>query len=176
MTAPRCAAFIAASVDGYIARPDGGIHWLTPFQTPGEDYGYAAFFASVDALVIGRATYELVLGFGDWPYRGKRCVVLTHRPAAPRHGEEPTAEAPGALVERLGREGVRRVYVDGGNVIQQFLAADLLDELTLSVIPIVLGDGIRLFGAGPERRLALQASQAYPSGLVQLRYRRDPDM
>lgn len=172
MTAPSCAAFIAASVDGYIARPDGALDWLTPFQTPGEDHGYARFFASVDALVIGRGTYDAVLGFGDWPYRGKRCVVLTHRPAAPRHGEELTAEAPRALVERLGQGGVGRIYVDGGDVIRQFLAADLLDELTLSVIPIVLGDGVRLFGAGPERRLALEASQAYPSGLVQLRYRR----
>jgi dihydrofolate reductase len=169
---PLCSVYIATSVDGYIARSDGGLEWLARVEAEGEDYGYAAFFAGVDALVIGRNTYDTVLGFGQWPYADKRCVVLTHRPADPRDGVEFFAGEPGLLLERLAQEGVRRVYVDGGVVIRQFLVAGLIDELTLSVIPIVLGSGIRLFAGGePELGLTLVKCHSWPTGLVQLRYR-----
>lgn len=172
MQRSTCAVFIATSLDGRIARADGGLDWLDAAQGSGEDYGYAAFFGSVDALVMGRRTYEKVLTFGAWPYAGKRCIVLTRTPRASLHGEEFSSEAPSALVERLQREGVRRVYVDGGEVIRSFLRAGLIDELTLSVLPIVLGDGIPLFADGlPEQRLSLEATTPFPSGLVQLRYR-----
>lgn len=170
---PQCSVFIAASLDGYIARPDGGLDWLARVHAEGEDYGYAEFFAGVDALVVGRNTYDTVLGFEPWPWAGKRCVVLTTRPATARHGEEFFAGEPGPLLERLAREGVRRVYVDGGAVIRGFLAAGLVDDLTLSVIPVVLGAGIRLFeGGGPELGLTLAECRAWPAtGLVRLRYR-----
>ena len=168
---PQCSVYIATSVDGYIARPDGGLDWLARVEVQGEDYGYAAFFAGVDALVIGRNTYDTVLGFGQWPYMGKRCVVLTHRPADPRDGVEFFAGEPGSLLERLALEGIRHVYVDGGAVIRQCLAAGLVDELTLSMIPIVLGAGIRLFTGGePELGLRLVGCRSWPTGLVQLRY------
>lgn len=168
----QCSVFIAISVDGLIARPDHGLDWLARVERPGEDYGYAAFAASVDTLVVGRRTYDVVAGFDDWPYAGKRVIVLTRRPLPARHGEEAFAGPVAALVDQLASGGARRVYVDGGQVIQQFLAAGLLDDLTLSVIPVVLGAGIRLFGdAGPERGLVLDGVQAFPSGLVQLRYR-----
>lgn len=171
--APRCSVFIAVSVDGCIARADGSLDWLDAVQQPGEDYGYQAFFDSVDALAIGRSTYEVALGFSAWPYAGKRVVVLTHRAPAPRHGEEFFAGEPATLVERLGREGVKRLYVDGGAVIRQCLAAKLVDDLTLSVVPVLLGDGIPLFGAGGiEQRLVLESSRSWPTGLTQLRYRR----
>jgi dihydrofolate reductase len=168
----KCSVYIATSVDGYIARPDGGLDWLARVEAEGEDYGYAAFVAGVDALVIGRNTYDTVLGFGQWPYAGKRCVVLTRRPADPRDDVEFFEGEPGPLLERLAQEAVRHVYVDGGVVIRQFLAAGLIHELTLSVIPIVLGSGIRLFAGGePELGLTLVACHSWPTGLVQLHYR-----
>jgi dihydrofolate reductase len=169
---PRFSVYIALSVDGYIARADGSLDWLSIVERPGEDYGYSSFFETVDVLVVGRSTYETALGFPAWPYAGKRCIVLTHRPASPHHGEEFFAGDPAALAEKLGREGARRVYVDGGQVIRQFLAARLVDDLTLSIIPIVLGAGSRLFtGVEPEQRLVLEDVQSFPAGLVQLRYR-----
>jgi len=158
--------FIAQSLDGYIARRDGSIDWLDVVASPGEDYGFAAFYASVDTLVMGRGTYDTALGFPDWPYAGKRVIVLTHRPAESRHGEEFFA---GPVTELDALTG--RTYVDGGNVIRQFLAANLIDDLTLSIIPILLGDGIRLFEGGiGEHRLVLEEHRAFPTGLVQLRY------
>ena len=171
-TRPRCSVFIAASLDGYIARADGAIDWLSVVERAGEDYGYRAFFDSVDALVMGRKTYDTVLGFDDWPYESKRCVVVTHAPpASKRRDEEFTAEAPASLLARMAGEGVRSVYVDGGTVIRQFLAAGVIDELTLSVIPILLGTGIRLFdGGGTERKLRLVESRAFESGLARLKY------
>jgi dihydrofolate reductase len=165
--------FIATSLDGFIARPDGGLDWLATVAAPGEDYGYEAFLASVDALVMGRGTYDAVLAFDDWPYAGKRCVVLTHRAPPSRHGEEFYAGRPDELAARLAAGGVTRVCVDGGVVIQQFLAAELVDDLTVSILPVLLGDGVRLFAPGaPEQRLVLDECRSWPTGLVQLRYRR----
>ena len=169
---PRCSVFIAMSVDGSIARPDGALDWLSTVERAGEDYGYADFFASVDTLVVGRRTWETVAAFPDWPWTGKRVVVLTSS-ATPafRHGEERHAGDPRPLLERLAREGVRRVYVDGGETIRRFLAADLVDDLTLSLIPILLPAGRRLFADGLlERRLRLTEARAFDSGLVRLRY------
>lgn len=173
---PQCSVFIASSLDGYIARVDGSLDWLSVVEREGEDYGYRAFVDGVDALVMGRKTYDTVLGFDEWPFAGKRCVVLTHaRPTSPRADEEFASGAPAALLEQLGRQGVRRVYVDGGTVIRQFLAAGLIDDLTLSVIPVLLGEGIRLFdaeprGGAPAAALRLTSARNFESGLVQLRY------
>jgi len=164
--------FIATSTDGYIARKNGAIDWLDRVQGP--DYGYAAFFASVDTLVMGRATYDTMLGFGDWPYAGKRVIVLTHRPTTPRRDETFASATPLELLAQL--RDARRIYVDGGAVIRQFLAANVIDDLTLSIVPIVLGDGLRLFAGGEgEHALALDSTQAWPTGLVQLRYRLPAD-
>jgi dihydrofolate reductase len=171
MQRPRCSVFIAISIDGYIARTDGTFDFLSIVERPGEDYGFADFFTSVDALVIGRNTYETALGFADWPYAGKRCIVLTHRETASVHGEQFFAGEPAALIEQLALSGAQRLYVDGGAVIRQFLAGHLIDDLTLSVVPVLLGQGISLFGAEvPEQRLLLKTSKAYESGLVQLCY------
>jgi dihydrofolate reductase len=168
---PRCSVFIATSLDGFIARRDGGIDWLSIVERPGEDYGYARFFADVDALIMGRRTYETARGFPSWPYGDKRCVVLTHSPPEARHGEQFHAGPPAPLLARLHADGVRRAYVDGGVVIRQFLGENLIDDITLSIIPVLLGDGIRLFDESvPARNLRLTASQAFPSGLVQLTY------
>jgi dihydrofolate reductase len=162
--------FIATSLDGYIARPDGGLDWLGVVERRGEDYGYAAFAATYDVLVMGRRTYDTVLGFDAWPYLGKRVIVMTHRPLVSRHGEEAFDGSAEALVHRLAAEHARRLYIDGGVVIRQFLAAGLVDDLTISIIPIVLGAGIPLFG-GTEHGLTLEGVERFESGLVQLRYR-----
>ena len=169
---PRCSVFIAVSLDGFIARPDGRIDWLSIVERHDEDYGYKAFFDSVDALVIGRKTYETALGFENWPYATKRCVVLTREARVPsRHGEVFTSEAPDKIVASLTREGAKRIYVDGGAVIRTFLTAGLLTDLTVSVVPILLGEGTPLFGhTGPDIRLELVGSRAFESGLLQVAY------
>ena len=168
----HCSVFIAATLDGFIARRDGAIDWLSVVQREGEDYGYRAFHDSVDTIVVGRSTYELALGFDPWPYAGKRCIVLTSTAREPRHGEEFFSGSVRDLCARLEAEGARRAYVDGGAVIQQFLAERLITELTLSLIPILLGEGVRLFGAtGKDIPLELESAQSFDSGLVQLRYR-----
>jgi dihydrofolate reductase len=169
---PRCSVFIAASLDGFIARRDGNIDWLHELHPlDKEPNGYDEFIATVDAIVIGRGTYDTVLGFPSWPYGEKRVIVMTHRPPAqPRANEEFFTGAPRDVVSRLA--GCQRVYVDGGVVIAQFLAARLIDDLVVSVMPIVLGDGIRLFPGGEgEHRLELEGHRALNSGLVQLSYR-----
>ena len=173
MQRPRCSVFIATSLDGFIAKPDGTFDFLSIVEQPGEDYGFAEFFATVDALVIGRNTYETALAFPEWPYAGKRCVVLTHRETPSVHGEQFFAGEPPALLEQLALGGAQRLYVDGGAVIRTFLSENLIDDMTLSIIPVLLGQGIPLFGPEvPEQRLTLQANKAYPSGLVQLSYGR----
>ncbi len=167
---PRFSVFIATSLDGYIARANGAIDWLSIVHPLDETHGYTAFFDSIDTIVVGRGTYDTALGFDEWPYGGKRVIVMTHRPAEARHGEELFAGSATEVVARLGES--RRVYVDGGVVISQFFAAGLVDDVTVSVIPIVLGEGIRLFSGGEgEHRLELEGQRSWPSGLVQLRYR-----
>ncbi|HME89812.1 MAG TPA: dihydrofolate reductase family protein [Myxococcaceae bacterium] len=167
----RFTVFIAISLDGFIARPDGGLDWLERFHD--EEHGYGMFFDGVDAVVLGRGTYDTVLGFPAWPYGGKRVIVCTSRPARPAHGEELWSGPPRALAERLDREGFRRVYLDGGALIRSFLREGLVHELTIDVVPLVLGAGRPLFASGlPELPLRLQDARSFPSGLVQLRYAR----
>jgi dihydrofolate reductase len=171
----RCSVYIAVSLDGFIARTDGRIDWLSLVERPGEDYGFQRFFESIDTLVVGRKTYETALGFEAWPYTGKRLIVMTSARPTSTHGEEFYAGAPGALVARLTSEGAKHVYVDGGAVVQQFLAAGLVHDMTLSIVPLLLGDGVRLFGAlGRDVRLDLVASRSFASGLVQIEYRIAP--
>jgi dihydrofolate reductase len=169
----RFSAFMGCSLDGFIARPDGALDWLDRVQQPGEDYGYAEFFSTVDTLVVGRSTYEVVLGFERWPWEGKRVVVLTHRPLTARHGERFMQGSPTEVAEALTREGAQHAYVDGGQVVSAFLAAGLLDALTVSIVPVLLGAGRPLFSL-PARDvpLTLRAHRAYASGLVRLEYAR----
>lgn len=178
--APGCAVFIATSLDGYIARADGRIDWLERANatvTPGEDCGYAAFMASVDALVMGRRTFETVLAFPEWPYGEKPVYVLSQTLTAlpPRLPPSVTlhALAPEALVALARERGHRRLYVDGGATIRAFLAAGLIDELTVTVIPVLLGSGRPLFGELPaDVWLEHAETLSYPFGFVQSRYRR----
>lgn len=176
---PRCSVFIACSLDGYIADAGGGIGWLEDFNRrvpAGEDCGYGAFFAGIDGLVMGRNTYETARAFTAWPYGETPVFVLTHRPlatpTAPAARVEPCAATAAALVNRLGAAGFKHLYIDGGDVIRQFLAAGLIDTLTLSRVPVLLGGGRPLFGAlAAPLPLELLDSRQYPGGLVQQRYR-----
>ncbi|MBX3201615.1 MAG: dihydrofolate reductase [Labilithrix sp.] len=170
----RCSVFIATSVDGFVAGPNDELDWLASVERPDEDYGYKAFIDTVDVLVMGRRSYEVVLGFPEWRYEGTRVIVLSKslQPGNMRHGAELFAGSPTELVAGLRAQGSRRAYVDGAAVIRSFLEAELVDDLTISVIPVILGRGIRLFGdALPRRDLVLEENLAFPSGLVQSRYR-----
>jgi dihydrofolate reductase len=174
----KCSVFIATSLDGFIARRDGDIDWLTApgGAEAGEDYGYQAFIDSVDTLVVGRNTYELVLSFDAWPYAGKRVVVLSHgAPPVPEHlsgSVEIMSGQPAEVVRRLSESGARHLYVDGGRTIQGFLRAGLIQEMTITRIPILIGQGIPLFGRlDRDVRFEHIQTKAYPNGFVQSRYR-----
>ena len=170
--------FIATSLDGFIARVNGDLDWLTDTQSAstGQDYGYQEFMDTVDTIVVGRNTFELVLTFDTWPYSGKKVVVLSSRlNAIPPHlvGDvEWLSLPPQRLVERLAVRGSRHVYVDGGKTIQGFLNAGLIDELTITRIPILIGTGVPLFGPlNHDVSLTHIATQQFENGFVQSKYR-----
>jgi dihydrofolate reductase len=165
--------FIATSVDGFIARKDGGLDWLP--ADGGEPHGYDEFMATVDALVIGRNTFETVLTYDSWPYENKPVVVLSTRIREVRVPKGASCEvmsaSPSQVVARLADRGVKHIYVDGGATIRGFLRAGLIQHLTITGVPVLLGSGIPLFGELPnDIRLEHQATQAYPSGLVKSEY------
>ena len=172
----RIVLYIAASLDGCIARPDGSLDWLDAAAVPGEDYGYGEFLASVDALLVGGVTFRQLLGFGEYPYAGKRVYVFTRQgPVEVPEGAD--AEFvdidPAELASRLKQEPGDDIWLVGGSaVIRPVMDAGLVDEIILSVIPVVLGEGIPLFAAGTlEKRFELLDERSYPGGIVQLRYR-----
>ena len=165
--------FIGASVDGFIARPNGDLDFLP--AGGGEPHGYDEFFASVDALVIGRKTFETVLAFETWPYGDKRVVVLSSRPvdlSTARGGVvEQMAGTPAEIVSRLAASRAHHLYVDGGITIQEFLRAGLIQRLIITRVPVLIGEGIPLFGSLPhDVRLQHVVTRHYPSGLVQSEY------
>ena len=169
--------YVATSLDSYIATPDGGVDWLSAYNTGEEDYGYSAFYQSIDALVEGSRTYEQALGFGEWPHPGKPCWVCTQRPFETKHPEVRfTPASPAEVVAELRRSNLRRVWLVGGaRLAASFRAQGLIDEYIVSVIPTILGSGVALFGSpGPQENLTLVQCKSYPSGLVQLSYIRNP--
>lgn len=175
MTRPQVSVFVGVSLDGFLARRDGTLDFLDGYGN--SDHGYQAFFDAVDTVAMGRGTYDflqgVVAGGIAWPMTGRRCLVLTHRPVDGRHGERAFAGEPPELLEMLAAEGARHVYIDGGVVIRSFLARDLVDRMVVSVVPELIGEGLPLFGGVRlEGKLELESSEAYPDGLVQLRYRR----
>lgn len=168
----RICVFAGTSLDGFIAHADGSLDFLKPFESG--DNGYFAFMDTIDALVIGRATYETVLSFSDWPYEGKRVVVLTHRPIVPRRGETTHSGALKPLFDRLAAEGVKRVYLDGGVAVRQGLDEDLVDELTISIVPRTLGTGRPLLGgAASLKAWKLSSSRTLPNGVLQSKWDRE---
>lgn len=168
----KASVFVGTSLDGFIARVDGALDFLPPGG--GEPHGYNEFMATVDAMVIGRKTYESVLAFDAWPYGDKPVFVLGTHPLAPAPVGavvEHMSGSPPDIVSRLGSRGVQHVYVDGGITIQRFLQAGLIQRLIVTRVPVLIGAGIPLFGAVP-RDIALRhvATRQYASGLVQSEY------
>jgi len=169
----KISVFVGVSVDGFMARPDGTFDFLP--EGGGEPHGYDEFMASVDTLVIGRKTFETVRAFKAWPYGDKRVVVLSSRPVdfASVHGGrvEAMSGTPAEIALRLAASGVQHVYVDGGITIQGFLRAGLLDRLIVTRVPVLIGEGIPLFGALPhDVRLRHVATRSFAGGLVQSEY------
>jgi dihydrofolate reductase len=167
--------FVGVSVDGFLARPDGALDFLD--HAGNVDHGYDAFMASVDALVVGRKTFETAMGFPNWPYGTKRVVVLSHgridlAPAQARGGQvEAMSGSPREIVSRLAATGSSHLYVDGGQTIQGFLRDGCVDRMVVSRVPVLIGDGIPLFGSLPHDVLLRHvATRTYPSGLVQSEY------
>jgi len=165
--------FVGTSVDGFIARPNNDLDFLP--EGGGEPHGYNEFIASVDAIVIGRKTFEKVLTFGAWPYGEKRVVVLSSRPvdvSTVRGGVvEQMTGSPADIVSQLAARGIHDLYVDGGVTIQNFLRAGVIQRLIITRVPVLIGDGVPLFGTLPlDIRLPHVATRHYPSGLVQSEY------
>ena len=193
MSAPpafRASVFIATSLDGFIARPDGSLDWL-PGATPPDpdappvepdpdaipvDHGFDAFLATVDALLMGRDTFDVVRGMGQWFYGETPVYVLTSHPDDLDRPDEGVVRTVGGtvpeVVAALEADGVHHVYVDGGRTIQQLLAAGLVHRLTITEFPLLLGEGIPLFGpTGGDVHLELVEVRSWTAGAVQRTYR-----
>lgn len=176
---PEIVYYVAASLDGFIASPDGGVEWLTPYEArPDAAQAYASFYRTVDGLLMGRRTYEQVRQYGDWPYPGKPCWVFSRSSLDAAPGEVVvTGQPPSQVVAELEARGLGRVWlVGGGHLAASFQRDGLISEYIVTVVPVLLGSGIPLFAPGASmERLRLVASCTYASGLVELRYRRHPD-
>lgn len=168
----KVTVFLGLSLDGYIAGPNNELDWLNICQTePPENTGFQDLVNSIDCMIMGRNTYDTVLPFGQWPYEGKRVVVLTSRAANSKYGETFYSGSLINLIEDLKKEGIKHIYLDGGNTVRQGLKANLVDELVLSWIPIILGKGISLFDSTLPRSLwKHESTRPFPSGLVQSKY------
>lgn len=168
----RASVFVGTSLDGFIARANGDFDFLPPGG--GEPHGYEEFMATVDALVIGRNTFETVLNFESWPYGEKPVFVLSTRalPPVPIGAvvERMSAE-PAEIVSQLASRGIQHIYVDGGITVQRFLRAGLIQRVIITRIPVLIGDGIPLFGE-TQRDIVLKhiATREYAGGMVQSEY------
>ena len=185
----KVSVYIATSLDGFIARENGGLDWLLGAQqgesregdgadgnSGDEDDGFQEFMDSVDVLVMGRNTYEVVLSFGPWPYGSKRVLVLTSTPIQIPVDLAGTVNwrscSPAGLVKELSESGAKHLYIDGGKTIQGFLNAGLIDEITITRIPVLIGSGIPLFGPlGNDKHLAHIETQSFDYGMVQSKYK-----
>lgn len=170
--------FIATSIDGFIAKQDDDIGFLAQVEKPGEDYGYSKFIELVDTIILGRKTYDKVLSMGsELPYGKREIYVMTRTPRADEGNIHFYSGKVADLVSSLrGVEGMH-IYCDGGaEVVHQLLMDDLIDEMIISIIPVLLGDGISLFKGGlEEKKMKLQSATSYEKGLVQMHYIRTRD-
>ena len=169
----KTSVFVGVSLDGFIARPNGQFDFLP--AGGGEPHGYAEFIATVDVIVLGHKTFEIVLSLPEWPYGSKRVVVLSSRPldlsAVRGRPVEQMAGTPAEIVAKLAGQGARHLYVDGGITVQNFLKAGLIQRITITRVPVLIGSGIPLFGPlEQDFRLQHIATQTYASGLVKSEY------
>ncbi len=166
--------YVACSLDGFIADSKGGLDWLRPFEGTGEDYGYAAFYASVDAVLLGRVTFDFCRTHKDWPYAGKPTWIFSHsQPTQLPPDAFVTSDPPSVVVKLLQSHGHRHAYlVGGGQLAASFRAQELITNYIVSVVPVILGDGLPMIVHGDGiNRLELIRSQAFASGIVQVEYR-----
>lgn len=166
--------YVAASLDGLIATPDGSVEWLAEFEGRDEDYGYAEFLAGVDAVMMGRRTFEQSLTFGPWPYADKSGWVFAQGELRGLpEGVERTTLPPMEFVSRLDGAGVRRAWLVGGGALAgSFHEAGMIDRYIVSLMPVVLGAGVRLLGEnGSPARLELESVRPIDD-VVQITYRR----
>jgi dihydrofolate reductase len=160
--------FCGVSVDGFIARRNHDLDFLP--EGGGEPHGYEEFIATVDAIVFGRNTFEKVLTLGPWAFENMRVVVLSSKPIMDPRIEHLSGE-PADIVSKLAATGAHHLYIDGGITIQRFLRAGLIDRLIITRVPVLIGDGIPLFGSLPrDVRLRHVGTRTFPSGLVQSEY------
>ena len=178
---PEVILYIASSLDGYIARPDGAVDWLDEVATQGdgpeEDFGYEEFFAGIGTVLMGRTTYEQILTFGvDYPYPGTAGYVFSRTRAGQRDENVEFVQAADLpqFISHLKAASDRHIWlIGGGLLIQEFLRLDLVDRIIVTIMPVILGEGILLFPPPtPQRDLVLVESRSYSSGMVQLTYRR----
>ncbi len=170
---PHVLYYVACSLDGYIATTDGGVDWLEPFQAGGEDYGFAEFYSSVDALVMGSRTYEFILEHGPWQAPDKPSWVFTRRDLPIAHPSVTlTSEDPAQVIGAIGARGLKRVWLmGGGRLAASFRTRGLISRYIIAVVPVILGGGIPIFAAAAgQDSLKLIELKPYPSGLVQLTY------
>lgn len=167
--------YIATSIDGYIAKSDGGIDWLNEIPNPdNSDYGFFDFMKRMDGILMGRSTYEIVMDYEKWFYT-KPVFVLSNSwnelPGKWAHKAQLVKGDPSEAVKILNQQGINNIYVDGGKTIQSLLAADMIDEMIITLIPIVLGSGIPLFTPNlPELKLEHVGTETYYGGLVKNSY------
>jgi dihydrofolate reductase len=179
----KCSVFIATSLDGFIARDDGSIDWLTKASElvpSGEDGGYKEFISTVDGLIMGRHSFEKVLSFDPWPYGELPVVVMSSKsikiPTHLKHVST-SSETPLELVKRLTDEGFKHLYIDGGITVQNFIAAHLIHELTITIAPVLLGSGRSLFGPlAQDIELEHIETKCIGGGFIQLKYRTNPSI
>jgi dihydrofolate reductase len=168
----KLSVFVGTSLDGFIARRNGQYDFLPPGG--GEPHGYDEFIASVDTILIGRNTFEVVLKLPSWPYGDKRVVVLSHRPLEPSEitgRVEQMSGEPAQVAQKLSASGAKRVYVDGGMTVQEFLRAGQIHDLTITRVPVLIGEGIPLFGRVPKDiKLRHIGTRQYKSGMVTSEY------
>ena len=168
--------FIATSLDGYIAKLDGGIDWLISRDNADEDHGFNDFIKEMDGIIMGRGTFETLLGFDPWPYTVPVAVLsktLTAKdlPINFKAKIRILNSSPAEAIETLANEGWRKVYVDGGLTIQSFLREKLISDMVITTVPVLLGEGRPLFGpTNAEISLTHSSTKAFPSGLVQSKY------
>jgi dihydrofolate reductase len=172
--------FLGMSVDGFIARPDGDLSWLVgesevgsaPDDGAGGDFGFGAFVAQIDALVMGRRTYDVIAPLSEWPYQGRPVHVISTTLQSGADARITLHRSFDEAVAALSEAGYRRVYVDGGRTVHQFLAAGLIGDLTLSRVPVLIGEGHTPFGALPDDvPLEHERTEVFPGGMVQSTYR-----
>jgi len=169
--------YIASSLDGYIATPKGGIEWLNTFPNPSEsDYGYHEFIEGIDAIVMGRKTFEMVSSFSPWPYSQKVFVLSNSlkeiRPELVDKAEVVSGDLK-TIIKKLHKDGYQNLYVDGGKTIQSFLKKNLIDELIITKLPILLGDGIPLFSAQDQKvKFEHCSTEVFEGGIVKSHYKK----